>query len=449
MAEALFLRRLLRPRPTAATAATAAAFLKPNYFSTAASAAVNDENVKLTEKSEEKKEGKWVILPPFSPTVNGSLLGRKISRGGRILEEEVRRDCLEGEGADSGAKPQEFRLKRVGEKDMMNQGERIFLPLSVQGSPIKKPGYQCNDQDMHFTRSLELYKDSAIIVINKPPKLSVQGGLGIKKSVDELAGAYLRYDNEEPPRLVHRLDQDSSGILVMGRTRTSATVLHSIFREKTVCGLDDIEIDWKKRVLHKRYLALVFGVPDQSSGVVSAPLAKVVVDDGKSERITVVDSRSPSQHAMTEYKVIQTSSYGYTWLELAPITGRKHQLRVHCAEVLGTPIVGDYKYGWQAHRNWKPILLKTPSHNGELGEVKSNNLGRDFECGSIAEKQPHLHLHCKQLILPNISAALENVSFDSEYDFSKLENLNLIAPLPSHMQRSWNLLNSLPDHQGY
>ncbi|XP_074275501.1 RNA pseudouridine synthase 4, mitochondrial [Silene latifolia] len=480
MAEALFLRRLLRPR----AAATAAVFLKQNYFSVAASAAVKKENGKFTEKNEEKKEGKWVILPPFTTTVNGSSLGRKISRGGRIVEEEkksiettpsalkwvlrccphlprslvhklfrlrqVRRECLDEEGVNNGAKDQEFRLKRVGEKDMMNQGERIFLPLSVQESPVKKPGYHCNDQDKHFTRSLVMYKDSAIIVINKPPKLPVQGGIGIKRSVDELAGSYLRYDNEDPPRLVHRLDQDSSGILVMGRTRTTATVLHSIFREKTVGGLDYIEIDWKKRVLHKRYLALVLGVPNQLSGMVSAPLAKVVVDDGKSERITVDDSRSPSsQHAMTEYKVIQTSKYGYTWLELAPITGRKHQLRVHCAEVLGTPIVGDYKYGWQAHKKWKPMSFKNPSDSSELGETKSNTLGRDLDCGSIAEKQPHLHLHCKQLILPNISTALENVSSDCEYDFSKLENLNFVAPLPSHMQRSWNLLNSLAHHQGY
>ena len=120
------------------------------------------------------------------------------------------------------------------------------------------------------------------------------------------------------------------------------------------------------------------------------------------------------------------------------------QLRVHCAEVLGTPIVGDYKYGWHAHRKWKPLSPMKPSPDKKLEEEKSNALGLDLECGSIAEKQPHLHLHCKQMILPNISMALQHASSpDSDYDFSKLETLNLVAPLPSHMQKSWNLHNSV------
>ncbi|KAL9244944.1 hypothetical protein vseg_018658 [Gypsophila vaccaria] len=477
MTGATFLRRVIR-RPSAATAAaTAAAIFTQTHSLTAAATSVK----KSPEKRKETREGKWMTLPPYKSTVNGSTLGKTISRGRRNEEEseggdettslsalkwivkccphlprslvhklfrlrQVRRECFEGEGGYNGDKAQESRLKRVGEKELMKEGERIFLPISVQGSPVKKQEYRCNDEEMYFTRSLELYKDSSIIVINKPPKLPVQGGLGIKRSVDELAAAYLRYDYEDPPRLVHRLDQDSSGILVMGRTQTSAAVLHSIFREKTAGVLDDMEIVWKKRFLHKRYLALVFGIPKQLNGVVSAPLAKVVVDDGKSERITVVDSKSPSQHAVTEYKVIQTSNYGYTWLELSPLTGRKHQLRVHCAEVLGTPIVGDYKYGWQAHRRWKPLQCTNPS---KIGEPKSNNLANDSDCGSIAEKQPHLHLHCKQLVLPNISIALENASPDLNYDFSKLENLNFVAPLPFHMQRSWNLLNDLAQQQGY
>lgn len=118
----------------------------------------------------------------------------------------------------------------------------------------------------------------------------------------------------------------------------------------------------------------------------------------------------------------------------------KMQLRVHCAEVLGTPIVGDYKYGWQAHRRWEPL----PSIPDEkFVEAKADPLGLNLECGSISEKQPHLHLHCKQMNLPNISVALKHVSPDMEYDFSKLETINLVAPLPLHMQRSWNLLKFL------
>ncbi|XP_021750806.1 RNA pseudouridine synthase 4, mitochondrial-like [Chenopodium quinoa] len=441
------------------------------------SAAVKQETHQSTAKNDGgdggRGKGKWVTVPPYTSTVNVDSLGRRLSRRDIEAQNEsirttmsalkwvvrccphlpqslvqklfrlrqVRRDCIEGD-VDCSGDAQERRLKRVGAKDLMKKGERVFLPISVQGSsPVKKQKkYECSEEEMNFIRGLELYKDSAIIAINKLPKLPVQGGIGIKKSLDELEATCLRYDSNEPPRLVHRLDRDSSGILVMGRTQTSTAILHSVFREKTIGTLENNEIDWGKMILQKRYLALVFGVPKHCKGLISAPLAKVLVDDGKSERITIADRASSSQHAITEYRVFETSDYGYTWLELCPATGRKHQLRVHCAEVLGTPIVGDYKYGWQAHRRWEPLA---PSPNEKFVEAKPDPLGLDLEFGSITEKQPHLHLHCKQMVLPNISLALDHVSPDSDYDFSKLESVNLVAPLPLHMQKSWDLLKYL------
>ena len=120
------------------------------------------------------------------------------------------------------------------------------------------------------------------------------------------------------------------------------------------------------------------------------------------------------------------------------------QLRVHCAEVLGTPIVGDLKYGWQAHRKLKQLpcsnLEKKSNENHAKG--KTIPFGLDLESGSIHEKHPCLHLHCKQMVLPNASLALQNVQFSSDYDLSEVESLELVAPLPSHMQRSWDILNS-------
>lgn len=475
MTQLLFLRKLLRS-PAAAAAAKFQTFYQQQCYRFAS--AVKDETHQSTEKNGGggggggRGKGKWVTLPPYTSTVNAASLGKRICRwsiegGNESIEtttsalkwvlrccphlpqslvqklfrlRQVRRECLEGD-MERSADAQEGRLKRVGAKDLMKKGERIFLPITVQGSsPVKKQKYDCSEEEMNFIRSLELYKDSAIIAINKPPKLPVQGGLGIKKSLDELAATYLRYDFKEPPRLVHRLDRDSSGILVMGRTQTSAAILHSVFREKTIGVSENKEIDWGKKILQKRYLALVFGVPKYVKGLISVPLTKVLLDDGKSERITIADSGSSSQHAVTEYRVIETSAYGFTWLELCPVTGRKHQLRVHCADVLGTPIVGDYKYGWQAHRRWEPL---SPSPDENFGEANPHPLGLNPECGSISEKQPHLHLHCKQMILPDISLALESVSPDLNYDFTKLESLNLVAPLPLHMQRSWNLLNFL------
>lgn len=448
-------------------------------------ATVEEETQQLNENDggrKAKSKGKWVTLPAFNSAVDSNSLGKRIT-GRSILEpnepldsdtntttalkwvlrccphlprslvqklfrlRQVRRECFK-EGSsihDSVSGAQECQLKRVGAKELITKGDQIYLPITVKGSPVRKPECRCSEEEMSYIRVLELYKDSAIIAINKPPKLPVQGGHGIKISLDELAATCLRYDYKDPPRLVHRLDRDSSGILVMGRTQTSTAVLHSIFREKTVGMLDEKEIDLGKKTLQKRYLALVFGVPRRSKGSISAPLAKVVLDDGKSERITVADhASSSSQHAVTEFRVVETSTCGYTWLELSPLTGRKHQLRVHCAEVLGTPIVGDYKYGWQAHRRWEPLAATKSGLNEKLGEENPNPLGLDLECGSIAEKQPHLHLHCKQMILPNISVALEHASSPhSDFDFSKLESLNLVAPLPFHMQKSWNLLHSL------
>lgn len=472
MRETFLLRRVLG-FPAAAAANKTSVFKQQCCHTTSsATAAVKEETHQLKQNNGGNVKGKWVNLPPFTYTVNaGSLgkriIGRNIEKGNESIQttttalkwvlrccpglprslvqklfrlRQVRRECLEGDSSH-GAEARDCQLKRVGAKDFMNEGERILLPITVKGSPIKKREYECSEEDLNFVRGLELYKDSAIIAINKPPKLPVQGGHRIKESLDELAARCLRYDFSDPPRLIHRLDRDSSGVLVMGRTQTSTAVLHSIFREKTVGMLDDKDIDWGKRALQKRYLALVFGVPKRLKGLISAPLAKVVVDDGKSERITVMDNAASSQHAVTEYQVIETSTYGYTWLQLSPLTGRKHQLRVHCAEVLGTPIVGDYKYGWHAHREWEPLPhMELIPDDKYVAETKPHHLGLSLECGSIAEKQPHLHLHCKQMILPNISLALKHTSDGSDYDFSKLESLNLVAPLPWHMQHSWNLL---------
>lgn len=358
---------------------------------------------------------------------------------------QVRRESSDIEITNVGAEvQQERKLKRVAAKDSMNNGDRIFLPVTVHEFPVEKHNCHCNEEEVNFIRSLVLYKDPAIIVVNKPPGMPVQGGIGIKQSLDELAASCLSYDYSEPPRLVHRLDRDSSGILVMGRTQTSATVLHSIFREKTSGAKDDI--DNAGRVLQRKYWALVIGSPRRPKGLISAPLGKVVMDNGKSDRITIVDKAQnmPAQHALTEYQVIRSSCHGYTWLELSPLTGRKHQLRVHCAEVLGTPIVGDLKYGWQTHRKWKHLPWPNVENksNENLGKGKTSPFGLDLESGSISEKHLRLHLHCKQMILPNVSRALENVELSSDYDLSEVENLELVAPLPSFMQRSWDILNS-------
>uniref|UniRef100_A0A453KFX2 Pseudouridine synthase RsuA/RluA-like domain-containing protein n=1 Tax=Aegilops tauschii subsp. strangulata TaxID=200361 RepID=A0A453KFX2_AEGTS len=172
---------------------------------------------------------------------------------------------------------------------------------------------------------------------------------------------------------------------------------------------------------------------------------QVLLQDGKSERLTVRAGPNTTsvQDALTEYRVIESCPRGFTWLELFPLTGRKHQLRVHCAEVLGTPIVGDYKYGRQAHQDWTPLPVPQ-TVDEELLRKQRLPFGLVLGGGSVAEEQPQLHLHCKQMMLPDISAAVQGLqSEDAERDFSGLEKLSFVAPLPLHMRLSWEVLKSV------
>ncbi|XP_071930921.1 RNA pseudouridine synthase 4, mitochondrial isoform X2 [Coffea arabica] len=412
------------------------------------------ENEKTTTIS---KKGNWYALPPFTPSVDGAALGKTIAH--RQTEKKHKASDTTSTSTMTALKwvtrccpelPRSlvqklFRLRQVAAKDLMNSGDRIVLPVSIQKVPSAKTDSTFSEEEMKFLHSMVLFKDPAVIVVNKPPGMPVQGGIGIKRSLDELAAKYLRFDDSESPRLVHRLDRDCSGILVMGRTQLSATTLHSIFREKTL-EASEYDLDSKRRIVRKTYWALVIGSPRRSKGIISKPLGKVVVDNGKSDRITVVDDvqSSLAQYAVTEYEVIGSSCHGYSWLELSPLTGRKHQLRVHCAEVLGTPIVGDYKYGWQAHRNLKNpgSSALTRDHNEGLLEEGLDPFSLNLGNGSILDKQPRLHLHCREMVLPNISLALQRAKSITDLDLEDVKTIKFDAPLPSHMQKSWNALGS-------
>ncbi|KAL6514602.1 hypothetical protein OROGR_020181 [Orobanche gracilis] len=348
MADRLLIQQLLRRwRPSTATSRFKVILTKETYEQQCFYA--TSTNGRSCEK--EKDYNQWLVLPPFTPNADGCAIGKqlhglpadanmtaikwilkscphlprslvqKLFRL-RQVHSSVTSDCEHSHSCQtrsnirkecSNTESKEQRPKRVGAKDLMDVGDKIFLPKSVDGkSRLRKVENQSffNEQESEFVRGLELFKDPAIIVINKPPGMPVQGGLGIKRSLDELAAKYLRYDSLDPPRLVHRLDRDSSGILVMGRTHLSATILHSIFREKTSGASNDVP--GSDRTLQKKYYALVIGSPRRREGLISVPLMKVVVDNGKSERITVVDNNHTLsvQHSVTEYRVIASSSCG-------------------------------------------------------------------------------------------------------------------------------------------
>lgn len=184
--------------------------------------------------------------------------------------------------------------------------------------------------DAHMVRDLEasiLYRDDAIIVLNKPAGLASQGGKGIAVHLDGMLDA-LRFEGTERPKLVHRLDRDTSGVLLLARGVKQASRLSAAFRGR------DVE---------KTYWALLWGVPDVLEGRIDLPLARV--EFGGTSRSEPAGRKDPDAlKAVTEYKILDYAGKKFAWAQLNPLTGRMHQLRAHCL-ALGTPIFGDAAYG--------------------------------------------------------------------------------------------------------
>ncbi|NVN42049.1 RluA family pseudouridine synthase, partial [Ameyamaea chiangmaiensis] len=184
-----------------------------------------------------------------------------------------------------------------------------------------------DDRLVREIRAMVLYQDAHVIVLDKPAGLAVQGGPGITKHVDMMLDG-LRDGSEHRPRLVHRIDRDTSGLLLLARTPGVAAKLAAAFRGRDVS---------------KTYWAVVVGRPSPTSGVIDQPLARLGAGAGA---ITIAAERhdEDAARALSEYEVLDAAGRKLSWLALSPLTGRTHQLRVHC-ETLGTPILGDPRYG--------------------------------------------------------------------------------------------------------
>lgn len=172
-------------------------------------------------------------------------------------------------------------------------------------------------------RSLVLHRDDAVLVLNKPPGLAVHAAHRIEHHLGQYMDD-LAFELAEPPRLSHRLDRDTAGCLAMGRTAAAATRLGRLFAQGRVT---------------KTYWAVSEGVPEEPEGSIELPLLKIQVP-GSWTMLTHPDGRA----AHTDYRVLGTDGIGRAWLELAPRTGRTHQLRVHCAAI-GCPLLGEPYYG--------------------------------------------------------------------------------------------------------
>ena len=197
---------------------------------------------------------------------------------------------------------------RLQEGDVLRFPEFATRPISA--SKAKAPP--------KFMQDLEvIYKDDDILAINKPAGIPVQGGSKVAYSIDDAAN-HLKFDYEQKPRLVHRLDRDTSGVLLLARNRKAAVELMHLFQGKSI---------------KKEYMAVLHGVPHPQHGKMACPLPK----EGKDGKERMLNSSS-------EYEVLDYAFKKASLVRLSPITGRKHQLRIHCANLLKCPIIGDDKY---------------------------------------------------------------------------------------------------------
>jgi 23S rRNA pseudouridine955/2504/2580 synthase len=267
--------------------------------------------------------------------------------------------------------------KRADSKDRLQAGQSVRIPpLRLDAPKAAGKLSEAEAKTLAELKAMILYEDDDVLVLNKPAGLAVQGGSGTTRHIDQMLEV-MRDAKGQKPRLVHRLDKETSGCLLVAKTRFAASHLTGAFRHRSA---------------RKIYWALVAGVPKPKQGRISTYLAKEESEEDSIMRIAAHGDEGAS-HAVTYYAVVETSATKLAWVSLKPVTGRTHQLRAHMAHI-DHAIVGDPKYFNKD--NWQ-----LP--------------------GGL---QNRLHLLARRIVIPHPRGGMIDAS----------------APLPPHMLQSWNLL---------
>lgn len=281
--------------------------------------------------------------------------------------------------------------KRVKASDRVAGGQQVRIPPTLPPDPAdrvnRRRDHRASGRNPADLHGMIIHEDGHVIVLNKPAGLAVQGGSRTYRHVDGMLSGLVMPETDSRPKLVHRLDKDTSGVLVVAKTPQAARNLAHSF---------------KTNQAGKLYWALVAGAPSPVAGRVDVPISKMPGSGAAANRELAVPDENGGKWAVTCYETLEKAGREAAWLAFYPLTGRTHQLRVH-AKAMGHPIIGDGKYGGKA---------AFPSIDG-------------------LEKQ--LHLHARALRIPHPGGGY----------------LEVAAPLPPHMRKTWKAVGfHEADHGG-